>query len=195
MKDFKYKHIVKRIFKVIFVIAFIFLFLDSVTLTNINAEQQNYIEYLEATINGTVNADNVDTDSTESESEKRYNIGEPVESDGIITTIKNVYYTDDRNTYHDGEQPNHLLVVEYEVVNDSYEYDDSITSSVLELYENDVLVDNYVSDLAHHDMTSVSKGRKVESVTVFPVSDKESNLEIEYSPVGISTPKIIEIDI
>lgn len=103
-------------------------------------------------------------------------IGQTFEHEGIEITLDAVYLTDERYEYSDDEY-DHVLVVEYTVLNNTDEQ--YSTGYELSLFVDGVKADEYY--LSDNKSDSISKNRKSATHVSFAFNGELENMELEFA--------------
>lgn len=102
-------------------------------------------------------------------------IGDSKTIDDITLTVKNSYYTDERNEFDD-TNPEKVIAIEYTIENNAE--DDYPYGMDMQAYVDGKKTESYPLGM---DMGSVSSGRSVDSVAYFGVNGEK--VEIEWEPM------------
>lgn len=109
----------------------------------------------------------------------------------VEVTFNDMYFTNDRNEFMETNY-DHVLVLEYDVKNNSEEFDVS-SDYLMQLYVDDTLAEQYFLDYCTGEV--ISPGRKGKAVVAYGFNGDTNKLELELSDINAFEEKPLVIEV
>ena len=109
----------------------------------------------------------------------------------VEVTFTDMYFTNDRNEFMETNY-DHVLVLEYDVKNNSEEFDVS-SDYLMQLYVNDTLAEQYFLDYCTGEV--ISPGRNGKAIIAYGFNGNINKLELELSDINAFEEKPILIEV